>query len=201
MNIRSLLVILLTTASFAACGVDTTGLTAESTKKPAGSSVSSVTVTEYGDLQCPACKGAHELITKPLLAEYGEQIQFEYKHFPLQRIHQYALEAAEASECAADQGKFWEFVDATYAQQDSLSSASLRTWAGDLSLDTQLFERCLTSRIKKKAVLADFAEGEKLGVNSTPSYFVNGKRVVINQAGDLLTAVAEALMQTDAAPL
>lgn len=183
------------------CGVDTTGISADSTKKPRGSESASVTVTEYGDLQCPACKGAHELINKPLVEKYGDRIRFEYAHFPLQNIHRYALEAAMASECAADQGKFWEFVDTVYVKQADLGSESLRTWAGELGLDKALFERCLASGIKKKVVLADFAKGEKLGVNSTPSYFVNGQRVTIGQVGDLDAAVEAALKQAVSAPL
>ncbi len=187
---------------FAACGtVDTTGISAASSKQPFGPLSASVTVTEYGDLQCPACKGAYDLINKPLLAKYGTRIKFAYKQFPLQNIHQYALKAAEASECAADQGKFWEFVDAAYMKQSDLSSESLRTWAKDLSLDMDLFERCLTSGIKKKTVLAEFAEGQKLGVNSTPTFFVNDKRVKINQVTDLEAAVEEALKQATSTPL
>ena len=184
-----------------ACGVDTTGISAASSKQPEGSPTANVTVTEYGDFQCPACKGAYDLINKPLMDKYGQKIRFVFKQFPLQGIHQYALEAAMASECAADQGKFWEFVDMNYAHQSDLSSKTLRVWAQDLGLDTQLFERCLSSGIKKKAVLADFAEGEKLGVDSTPSYFVNGQRIRINQVEDLDAAVDAALAQTAAAPL
>lgn len=185
----------------AACGVDTTGISAASSKQPEGPSGATVTVTEYGDLQCPACKGAYDLVNKPLLAKYGKQIKFVYKQFPLQGLHQFALEAAEASECAADQGKFWEFVDTDYTHQADLSSAKLREWAASLKLNMDVFERCVTSGIKKGAVLADFDEGQKLGVNSTPSYFVNEKRVVINQVTDLDAAVDAALKQASAAPL
>ncbi len=198
---KSLALTILSASLLAGCGVDTTGISAASTKKPLGSESASVTVTEYGDLQCPACKGAYELIIKPLLQKYGEKIRFEYVQFPLQGIHQYALEAAMASECAADQGKFWEFVDTVYVKQADLNSEALRTWAGDLSLDTALFERCLSSRIKKKAVLAEFAQGEKLGVNSTPTFFVNGERVTIGQVGDLDAAVEAALKKSVSAPL
>lgn len=197
----SLALLVLPVLLLTACGVDTTGISAASSKQPEGPATASVTVTEYGDFQCPACKGAYDLINKPLLDKYGSKIRFVFKQFPLQGIHQYALEAAEASECAADQGKFWEFVDMDYAHQDDLSSQALRDWAKNLGLDTDLFERCLSSGIKKKAVLADFAEGEKLGVDSTPSYFVNGEKVKINLVTDLETAVANALQQTAAAPL
>jgi len=187
--------------SLSACGVDTTGISPESSRRPEGAPTASVTVTEYADFQCPACKGAYELINKPLMEKYADRIRVEFKHFPLQGIHPFALEAAEASECAADQGKFWEFVDMNYTHQADLSSAALRDWAKELQLDTDLFERCLSSRIKKKTVLADYAEGEKLGVNSTPTYFVNGQKVGIGKASDLEAAVEAALNQAESAPL
>lgn len=187
--------------SLSACGVDTTGLSAASSRQPKGSASASVTVTEFGDLQCPACKSAHELLTKTLLAKYGSRIRFEFKHFPLYTIHAYAMEAAQAAECAADQGKFWEFLDTSYENQANLSSTALRTWADALLLDHDLFDRCVGSGIKKGAVQADIAVGEALKVNSTPSYFVNGKRIVIKELTDLGAAVEAALQQTAAAPL
>lgn len=199
---RSLLFTTLVTAiALTACGVDTTGLSAESSRHAMGLPTSSVVVTEYADLQCPACKGAVEQIVKPLMDQYGKRIRLEFKHFPLQGLHAFALEAAMASECAADQGKFWEFVDLNYTNQEKLSSAMLREWAATLELDTELFDRCVSSGIKKKTVLADYAEGDTLGVNSTPTFFVNGKKISIQQADNLKTAVEAALAQAASAPL
>jgi hypothetical protein len=96
----------------AAC-VDTTGLTStiHTDVHPSTSQNALVTVTEYADLQCPACRSAHATLVQPLIAKYGTKIAYDYRHFPLTSIHRYAMEAAEASECAADQGKFWEFMD------------------------------------------------------------------------------------------
>lgn len=184
-----------------ACGVDTTGLSATSAKTPKGPASAAVTLTEYGDLQCPACKAAHEMLTKPILATYSGKIRFEYKHFPLRSIHVYAYEAAQASECAADQGKFWEFVDLDYAKQDALNSATLRDWAAELKLDTALFDRCVKSGIKGDAVLAEYAQGEKLGVDSTPTYFVNGVRVQSNTIEAMKAAIDAALKQVNSVPL
>ena len=194
-------VFLSSTLLFAACGVDTTGLSAESSRTMMGSETALVTLTEYGDFQCPACKTAHDILTKPLLAKYDGKVRFEFKHFPLRNIHSYALEAAEAAECAADQGKFWQFFDLVYENQDRLSGVALREWATELGLDTALFDRCLKSNIKEKTVLADFAEGSKKGVNSTPSYFVNGVRVPNNSLETLSAAIDAALENSTQVPL
>ena len=191
----------ITAIALSACGVDTTGLSAESSRYPMGMPSSAVIVMEYADLQCPACKATSEQIVKPLMEQYGSRIRLDFKHFPLQGLHAFALEAAMASECAADQGKFWEFIDLSYANQQKLSSTALREWATTLQLDGPLFERCVSSGIKKKTVLADYAEGDTLGVNSTPTFFVNGKKVVIQQTDDLKTAVEAALAQAASAPL
>jgi protein-disulfide isomerase len=184
----------------ACTAVDTTGLSPDSTKMPKGSSTALVTVTEYGDLQCPACKAAHEILNKPLLEKYGTRIRFEFKQFPL-AMHPYAMKAAMASECAADQGKFWEFLDLTYLKQADMSNTVFNGWADELSLDAALFDRCLSSGIKKKTVQADYKEGESLGVNSTPSYFVNSVRVNENTIQALSTAVDQALGNASAVPL
>lgn len=178
-----------------ACGVDTTGLSAESRRTPAGNPSSGVIVYEYADLQCPACQAANELIKKPLLEKYGKQVRFEFKHFPLKSIHRFAFEAAQATECAADQGKFWEYIDVAYANQSKLSSTALREWAASLQLDAPLFERCVASGIKTDAVNADAAQGMKLGVDSTPTFFVNGARVERNTVEAISQAIDAALKQ------
>ncbi len=166
------------TLTLAAC-VDTTGLSAESSRgaHPSTDSGASVTVTEYGDLQCPSCRGAQELVVKPLIAKYGKQISFEFAQFPLQAIHPYAMISAEASECAADQGKFWEFIDLVFTNQTSLSPNALNEWATQLKLDMDLFGRCMKSHIKRPTIQAEYNAGKALGVAGTPTFFVNGKKV------------------------
>lgn len=159
--------------------VDTTGISAESSRTPHPSTDAnaSVTVTEYGDLQCPSCRAAQELIVKPLLAKYGKQISFEFSQFPLQAIHPYAMISAESSECAADQGKFWEYIDLVFTNQTSLSPSALNEWATQLKLDMDLFGRCVKSHIKRPTIQAEYNAGKELGVAGTPTFFVNGKKV------------------------
>ncbi len=166
------------TLALAAC-VDTTGISADSSKTvhPSTSENAVVTVVEYGDLQCPACRAAFELLVKPIIETNGTQIRFEFSHFPLTSIHRYAMEAAEAAECAADQGKFWEFVDIDYTEQDKLNSDQIDVWAKDLGLDMDLFGRCTASHIKRDAIMADYERGKTLGVSGTPTFFVNGQKV------------------------
>src|SRR5687767_8659587 len=86
--------------------VDATGISRESTKQPKGNPQAVVVVTEYADLECPACRAANEGIAKPLTQKYGNQIRYDFKHFPLRSIHRNTMELAESAECSADQGKF-----------------------------------------------------------------------------------------------
>lgn len=163
----------------AACSVDTTGLSKESSRLPHPDSNenSAIVVQEFADIQCPACKAAHIGIVKPLIEEQGSQIRYEFMHFPLSSIHRYALEAAQAAECAADQGKFWEFIDIAYENQEDLNSEQLNVWATELGLDFELFSRCLRSGIKKDLVLDEYSKGRDMGVRGTPTFFVNGNPV------------------------
>lgn len=163
----------------AAC-VDTTGLSAETSRgvHPGTNANAVVTVLEYGDLQCPACKAAQTMLAAPMVQKYGAQIRFEFRQFPLSSIHPYALPAAEASECAADQGKFWEFIDLAYEKQDELNPAALDAWGEELGLDMDLYNRCRDSHIKRDLILAEYSEGrDEMDVTGTPTFFVNGVKV------------------------
>ena len=148
-----------------------------SSRPPKGNPNSAILVEEFGDLQCPACRAAHSQITAPLLEKYGTQIRFEFKHFPLRSIHRFALDAAEMSECAADQGKFWEFLDVNYEKQDEMSFDALVVWAEEIGLDVTAAERCWKSHSKREVVLADYKAGREREVGGTPTYFVNGVQV------------------------
>lgn len=94
-----------------------------------------------------------------------------------------------ASECAADQGKFWEYIDLAYVNQDELSTPVLEEWAAELFLDTELFVRCLKSKVKRGTVLDDYNEARDIGLSGTPTFFVNGVQVSTN---DLVRAIEDA---------
>ena len=179
------------TLALVAC-VDTTGLTKEIHKDPhpLSNPNGAVIVSEFGDLQCPSCRASHELVTKPLLQKYGSVVRFEFHHYPLRSLHRYALDAAEAAECAGDQGKFWEFLDLNYAEQDKLSASALDTWGEKLKLDMPLYKRCRASHFKRAAIMAEYDAGEQGGVKGTPTYFVNGKQTPAT-VSDLGKAIEE----------
>lgn len=176
--------------------VDTTGISADSSRvsHPSTNPSAAVRVAEFADLQCPACKAAHTNVVQPILEKYGMRIRYDFVHFPLRTIHPNALTAAEASECAADQGKFWEFVDLNFANQNTLSADSVKQWAQQLGLDMDLFNRCLDSGIKRDGILAEYDQGKTAGVTGTPSFFVNGVRVE-SSVSALSEAIDAALAQ------
>lgn len=143
------------------------------TPKPIkGNPLATVRIIEFSDFQCPACGAAYPVVEQ-IMEEYGDRVSLEYKHFPLTSIHRFAFDAAEASECANDQGKFWEYYAILFENQNELSESDLKQYAADLSLDTELFNNCLDSNAKAKYVSADFNEGIGKGVDSTPTFFIN----------------------------
>lgn len=158
-------------------------------KTPRGNPNAAVIVTEYGDFQCPACKAAEFAVVEPLLEKYEDRIRFDFVNFPIQSIHPFALPAAVAAECTADQEKFWEYHDLVYTNQDQLSTDNLRVWAESLGLDMELFNRCLRAKIKRNIVLEEYAAATEKGVRGTPTFFVNG--VQVNSSSDALSAAIE----------
>ncbi|MFH0873472.1 MAG: thioredoxin domain-containing protein [Candidatus Komeilibacteria bacterium] len=141
-----------------------------------GSDVAKVKVVEWGDFQCPACVIAFQQLA-PVWQKYGDKIQIQFRHFPLASIHPYASTAAAASECAADQGKFWEYHDKLYANSTNLKKKDLISYAEQMGLNTTNFTTCLDSQVKMKVVRDDIAEGRKLGIDSTPTFYVDGQKV------------------------
>ena len=142
----------------------------------AGNPQASVTVVEFGDLECPACAPA-EAAAREIRKKYGNQIRFVFRHFPLGRIHPRAEKAAEASECAAAQGKFWEALERFYRGQDDLSEAALARYAGELGLDGARFSQCLSSGEMAARIQRDLEDGRALGVRVTPTFFVGQKMI------------------------
>ncbi len=186
---KRLFLLSLLTLGLVACGVDTTGLSKDSSRKPAGNPDAAISVVEYSDLQCPACRTANMIVTKAIVQKYGTDMRFEFRHFPLRTIHQFTMDLSETAECAADQGKFWEYVDTAYEKQPDLTKSSVRQWAAGLGLDMQLLDRCVKSHIKRDEILADYQKGLDDGVEGTPTFFVNGKKVASNL--DAISAAIE----------
>jgi protein-disulfide isomerase len=175
---RSLALLAFAPFFLVACGVvDTTGLSSASSRGPRGNANATILVSEYADLECPACARANEILAKPLLAKYANKIRYEYHHFPLRSLHRYTMDLAQASECAADQGKFWEYVDFAFEHQKDLASGLPTTWGKSIVDDDALFDRCVASGIKRATILSDYDDGIKKGVQGTPTFFVNGTQV------------------------
>jgi protein-disulfide isomerase/rhodanese-related sulfurtransferase len=135
-----------------------------------------LTVVEFGDFECPAC-GISEEAARQIRAQYGSRIRFVFRQFPLNKVHPQAEKAAEASECIAEQGKFWEGVEKLYAEQADLSVDALKRYAGELGLDQTRFNQCLDSGEAVSRVKQDLADGHALKVAGTPTFFIGRKMI------------------------
>ena len=136
-----------------------------------------VSVVEFGDFECPACGRAEES-ARAIRKEYGGEVRFVFRHFPLERIHPFAMKAAEASECAAEQGKFWEAVDKLYGGQTDLSETALMRYAGELGLDVPRFTQCLGNGSTLARIQRDAEDARALGVDRTPTFFVGRQQII-----------------------
>ncbi|HUQ33108.1 MAG TPA: thioredoxin domain-containing protein [Pyrinomonadaceae bacterium] len=145
-----------------------------------GGPTAKVMVEEYGDYQCPPCGMLfHDL--KTIEKEYGTQIRFVFRHFPLQG-HKHAVTAAHAAEAAGLQDRFWEMHDMIYQNQLSWSPADdarpvFVQYARDLKLDVDRFNRDMDSPVVAQRVASDYQRGLTVGVNGTPTIFINGRQM------------------------
>jgi predicted DsbA family dithiol-disulfide isomerase len=135
-----------------------------------------VTVVEFSDFHCPFCRRVQATL-RELMAKYPTQVRLVYKHFPLDSLHPQARRAAEASWCAQQQDRFWQFHDLVYANPPDASDAVLVDLATKGGLDVKAFEACLASGKADKAVEEQAEEGSHYGVDGTPGFFVNGRLV------------------------
>lgn len=131
-----------------------------------------VTIVEFSDFECPFCLRFHPVV-KRILEEYPNEVRWVYRHFPLDSIHNQARPAAEASECASEQGKFWEFADGLFENQERLGDSLYRELAQDLDLDMNQFDSCVFSGKYADKVEANYREGLSVGIRGTPGGFVN----------------------------
>ena len=133
-----------------------------------------VTLVEFSDFQCPFCQRVSPTL-KQVKETYGDKVRVVWKDFPLTQIHPQAFKASEAAHCAADQGKFWEFHDRLFANQQALQPTDLKKHAADMGLDAAAFATCLDSSKYGERVRDGVAAGSRLGVNSTPTIYINGR--------------------------
>src|SRR5215831_1569810 len=153
-----------------------------------------VTIVEFSDFECPYCGGLFPTL-KQVEKNYPQTVRIVYRQFPLSNLHPHAMKAAEASLCAAEQNKFWEFHDSMFGNQRELSVADLKQRAVDLKMDTQAFNQCLDSGKEAPAIQADIQEGARAGVSGTPAMFINGRFLSGNQPYSEIKDVIEDELQ------
>ena len=166
------------------------------TEHTVGQGTAGVTLLEYGDFQCPVC-GQYYPILKQVKAKYGDQIKFQFRHFPLVSIHQNAFAGSRAAEAAGLQGKFWEMHDQLFENQQQWSQASspvsfFKQYAQRIGLKAGQFEKDYASSKVNGAINADMAAGNKLKITGTPGFFLNGKKVEVSQSLAAFEKVIEA---------
>jgi protein-disulfide isomerase len=133
-----------------------------------------VTLVEYGDFECPYC-GQAESVIRDLLADFGD-LRYVWRHLPLNDVHSHAQLAAEASEAAATQEKFWEMYDLLLAHQEALTVNALISYAQELELDVERFRESLRKRKYEGRVAEDVDSADRSNVSGTPTFFINGRR-------------------------
>ena len=132
-----------------------------------------VTLVEYGDFECPSCGQAYPIV-KQVRRLMGDQLRFCFREFPLNQIHPYAEQAAEAAEAAGAQGKFWPMHDMLFEHQQALTIPDLERYAAELGLDQQRFSRDLREHTFAGKVAHDKETGLESGVQGTPTFYING---------------------------
>lgn len=136
-----------------------------------------VTIIEYADFGCPACWVWYKQgVLDQLRAKYGDQIRFVWRDFPV--ITLLSPKAAEAGQCAHEQGKFWEFHDSIYEHDGAIAAKDLKGYAAEVGLNMEEFNDCVTARRYRDRVNAEQSESFARGLRGTPSFFVNGQPVI-----------------------
>lgn len=136
-----------------------------------------VTIIEFSDYECPYCQEWDQQVLQKLLDAYPNQIRFVYRDNPLS-IHAQAQPAAEAADCAGEQGDYWKFHDALFSGQYSLGREAFIQYATDLKMDVAGFTVCIDSGRYKGEVEADALDAAKAGLSSTPSFVINGRILI-----------------------
>ena len=142
-----------------------------------GSPSAKVTIIEYGDFGCPTCRGWEQAgVLKQIVATYGDRVHFVWRDYPI--ITAQSPQAAQAGQCAFDQGEFWQYHDLLYAKAPALSLSDLKSYAAQLGLNTAQFDHCLDSGQDQAKVNQSMSEARGYGLIGTPSFIVNGQKVI-----------------------
>jgi len=149
-----------------------------------GEGKSDVTLVEYGDYECPYCEEYYPIV-KQVQTEFNDQITFQFRNFPLTSIHQNAFAGARAAEAAGLQNKFWQMHDLLYENQNQWAQASNPTqyfnqYAQQIGLNVTQFKKDYSSTKVNDLINADMAAGNKLGINATPTFLLDGKQINVS---------------------
>jgi protein-disulfide isomerase len=155
-----------------------------------GSEKAPVTIVKFEDFQCPFCKQIQPTVNA-LLSRYDGKVSLVHKDLPLESLHPQARQAAEAARCAHEQGKFWEYHDKLYATAPKASADDLKSYAKDVGLNADSFDRCFASGKYKEVVQRDLNEGAQLGLTGTPTFFINGREISGNQPSEAFEAIID----------
>jgi protein-disulfide isomerase len=155
--------------------VDNVGL---GTMPVLGSESAPVTIVEFSDFQCPFCKRFKDQTMDALRQKYGDKVKIYFRHFPLESIHPEARNGSEAALCANEQGKFWEMHDELFLTQDLISPDNSKSLAEKLGLNKEQFDTCLDSSKYDSVINTDLQDGASYGVSGTPTFFIDGWRLV-----------------------
>ncbi len=153
-----------------------------------------VVVVEYGDFECPNCKQAAPAV-EMLLKRFEGQVRFVYRHYPLEQVHRHAVQAAEAAECAAAQGRFWDMHRLLFDNQNALELDDLRGYAQRIGLDMARYTRAMADHTHLARVRQNIDSGMKSGVRATPGFFIDGKRQDVSFGLHLLFDATEAALK------
>jgi len=134
-----------------------------------------MTLVEYGDYECPACRQAFRVL-RDVEDRFRGELRFVYRHFPLTEVHPLAMIAAEAAEAAAAQGRFWAMHDTLFDNAPELEPEQLIAYAGELDLDIDAFAADLGAQRYRQVIREHFMGGVRSGVNGTPCLFINDAR-------------------------
>jgi len=138
-----------------------------------GGKSAAVTLLMYGAYECPFCVEGNKIV-KRIREHFGERLRFVFRHFPRTSVHPHAEAAAEVAEAAGEQGRFWEMHDTLFENYNRLDGEHLFTYARNLNLDMERFDRAMTGRVFAERVRTDLISGIESGVKGTPTYFING---------------------------
>ena len=151
----------------------------EATDHILGSTSAPATLVEYGDFECPSCVQACAAL-QTMLPHSGSRLCFVFRHFPLREVHPHAELAAEAAEAAGAQGKFWEMHGLLYTLSPHLKEKHLLDYAGQLELDLPRFHNALNDHVYLQRVQEHVQGGQRLGIRSTPAFYVNGMLIDVS---------------------